>query len=350
MDFVDYARALFETAPPGSGVIELRALKNGGGFENRLFTSNNDDVRHFVDRYRSTAPVGVYFGMALRKPGSITGKKTDLSVMTSLWVDCDVQKMGWDTDRTLGLVKAHELRPSAIVNSGNGLHFVWVLNEPIVFGATPNPNMDAAEVVMTRLAEVFGGDNTSDATRVLRVPGSWNTKDPEKPKPVKVVMADWREYKFEDLFNAARETNALIDGPGFVTREQMKEKVKAAKAEAGIVTLANDMVGGRKFKSFEDIWRHTKYKGDGRVTAFIGLDEAILRGTAWLYARKPFWTDSQVVDAVLFEVQQIKAKQAPHENWNWDVERREIADKLNRYKERWKALAEQRTKANGRRK
>ena len=357
MDALEFLSALYETAPAGAGVMELRALKNSGGFENRVFTDNNDDIRLFSQRYRSTSPVGTYYGVALRTgtprlneaTGRIEpqGKKTDIAAITALWADVDVVKMGWDMDRTLGLVKGHELRPSAIVNSGNGLHLYWCLRAPVVLPNASGPFVENVEGAMARLAEVFGGDNTHDITRVLRLPGSWNTKG-DKPKQVKVAMADWREYALEELNDGAQDTNSLIDGPGFITREQMKEKVKQAKAEAGIVTLANDMVGGRKFKSLDDIWRHTKYKGDARITAFIGLDEAILRATAWLYARKPFWTDDQIVDAVLFEVRQIKDKQAPTERWDWEQERREIKDKLARYKARWKAFAEQRSKENGR--
>src|SRR5262245_22741516 len=157
MDPLDFLGALFETAPPGSGVVELRGLKNAGGFDNRLFTSEPSEIRRFLGRYRENYPGGAYFGVALRtgKPnedGKVTGKKTDISVITALWADIDVVKMGWDMDRTIGLIKGHELRPSALVNSGNGLHAYWCLDEPLVMGVHASESFGMATTTMQQLA------------------------------------------------------------------------------------------------------------------------------------------------------------------------------------------------------
>lgn len=363
MDPLDFLGALFETAAPGSGVVELRGLKNAGGFDARLFTDEPGEMRRFLGRYRENYPAGAYFGVALRtgKPhddGKVTGKKNDISVVTALWADIDVIKMGWDMDRTIGLIKAHELRPSALVNSGNGLHAYWVLDRPMDLVEADNDGawFDAVETVeetMQQLAAVFGGDNTSDITRVLRVPGTWNTKG-DKPKPVKVVFADWQEYDLADLAKRATTTDRLLDKEGWLSRDQMKAKLKAAREAAGEVLFAGALLheAGLQHRklSWQQIWQLARYGGAERGTAFIGLDEAMTRGTAYLYAHKPTMSDDEIIESVLFEIKQIKARQAPKERWDAAAEYKKAKDKLDRFKDKWRNMVDERGKSSGKRK
>lgn len=86
-----------------------------------------------------------------------------------------------------------------------------------------------------------------------------------------------------------------------------------------------------KFQSEEAIWANTRH-GGGR--GMIGVDQAILYATAFLYRNRPGLTDDQIVERVLNGVRQIHAAQCPRERWDWREERREIADKLQRYKKR----------------
>lgn len=72
--------------------------------------------------------------------------------------------------------------PSMIVHSGNGYHAYWKL-------ATPLSPIDARKYskgVHGRLPT----DNTHDPTRVMRIPGTFNFKDRDNPKPCTITWVD----------------------------------------------------------------------------------------------------------------------------------------------------------------
>jgi hypothetical protein len=351
-DPMDFFRALYAYLEPESAVLEFRVMKNEGGMADRLFTMNPIEIRDLARKYNAGNKVSVYYGVAPRKIGSTTGKKTDVAVIPALWCDVDVLKMGWDMDRTLGLIKGHELRPSAIVNSGNGLHLYWALTNPIV--AEPEV-IRPVEEIMASLATVFAGDNTHDVSRVLRVPGTWNTKG-DKPKQVKVEMADWQTYSLGTLQDLAASTDRLIDASDYVSRDEMKRRAKEAAANEAMGDMAGSFVREAGYQarrlSWKEIWNLAKYGGAPRGTAFIGLDEAILRATALLYAsagnmncKTESERDEKIISLTLAKLREVHEKQRPTEPWDRTrekFERVKINDKLQRFKPRWDALMEER--------
>jgi hypothetical protein len=350
-DPIEFFMALYDTALDADAAVELRALKNGGGFAARVFTQDQDEVRAFMRMQNAATPLGLYFGVALRKTGTKTGKKEDIHAVTALWADVDVVKLGWDMKLTLGALKQHELRPSVIVNSGYGYHLYWLLEKPLILSTDPLARRNEIELVendMRALATVFSGDNTVDVTRVLRMPGSWNTKDLAKPKEVVVASADWRRWDWGELGEGAKNSTAFLAEDGWINKDELKKRTKAAKEAGdlmGTINLLTKEAGlkQRRFTSWAQIWQHVKYHGAGRGSAHIGLDEAILRATAYARVMQPHWTDDQVVTRTLEEVRLVKAKQAWGEKWDWDKERKEIEDKLARWNVRWKEICEQRS-------
>ena len=352
-DPADFLGALYETVPEGTGVVELRAFGNDGGMVGRLFTESPEEIRYFARKAHPNSQVGAFFGVALRKPGSTTGKKQDVSVIPALWADIDVVKMGWDMDRTLGMLKMHELRPSAVVNSGNGLHAYWCLDQPVLLDDDHPHDLQVRELetTMGRLAHVFGGDNTHDITRVLRLPGSWNTKG-GKPKLVKVAFAEWQVYRLHELQDMTDKTDRLLDKDGFMTREDMKERTRQAREEAAKLGLAGDFTHAAGFQarklSWNQIWSLAKAGGAPRGTAFIGLDEAILRATALLYAEQAhIWSDEQIIKNVLAKLHETKLRQAPNDPWDPARETAKIKDKLDRFKPKWSAIQTERSEQRG---
>jgi hypothetical protein len=357
-DPMEFFRPLYGRLEPESAVIEFRVLKNEGGSDGRLFTMNPIEIQDLARKYNAGNKVSVYFGVAPRKIGSTTGKKTDVAVIPALWCDVDVLKMGWDMDRTLGLIKGHELRPSAIVNSGNGLHLYWRLEDAFIPPTDENAqywNVSRVEETMGLLATVFAGDNTHDISRLLRVPGTWNTKG-DKAKRVKVEMADWRDYALDDLYTMAQETNRLIDASDYISRDEMKRRAKEAAANEAMGDMAGSFVREAGYQarrlSWQDIWNLAKYGGAPRGTAFIGLDEAILRATALLYAsagnmncKTESERDEKIISLTLAKLREVHEKQRPTEPWDRTrekFERVKINDKLQRFKPRWDALMEER--------
>jgi hypothetical protein len=352
---IDFLDALYEGCPAGS--VELRKLANDGGTcLKRHFCTDPIIGDRIIKQYaRDAATAGVFFGVALRKPEADHGRKEDILAIPALWADIDTEKEGWDTDRTLAGLKAAPIRPSAIVRSGHGLHAYWKLSDPVVLEDDPDlraRQIETVEQTMKRLADLVGGDRTHDITRVLRVPGTLNTKG-GKSKPVAVAYADWTGYSLYELMDrTANQQTAMLDGQ-WLDAELVKARTRAKKEGGKVSALAarymrSSDVPDRAF-TWESLWAHTRYGGGNvRGTAFVGLDEAILRGTAMLYAQYGgIWSDDQIITDVLNEAQKIKRRDAPREPWNDEWERKEARLKLDRWKPRWELIAEERSGKNG---
>lgn len=155
-----------------------------------------------------------YFGCA--KYGDANNRKHyNAEYFRALWMDIDCGehkakpnekgKVEGYIDQATGLEAVREFcakrnlpRP-IIVNSGYGLHFYWVLTETL--------RRNVWESLAHRLRDVALEDgvivDTSvfEASRVLRIPGTLNFKNPDDPQPIQVVneeyeargYAEWKE-------------------------------------------------------------------------------------------------------------------------------------------------------------
>ena len=95
--------------------------------------------------------------------------------MNCLHVDIDAKSIA------VGIAEAGQrLRevlhlPSKVVLSGGGLHAYWLFKEALP--ATPE-NIERIEALLRLLADHLGGDlSCAEVSRLMRLPGSHNTKD-----------------------------------------------------------------------------------------------------------------------------------------------------------------------------
>lgn len=97
-------------------------------------------------------------------------KKADVTLAPALWVDVD----GVTAEEGYNRVIRAPVPPSIIVRSGGGVHAYWLLNVPV--GIT-EANRDEFETTLRALAKATGGDEaTCEVARVMRLPGTVNTK------------------------------------------------------------------------------------------------------------------------------------------------------------------------------
>lgn len=115
----------------------------------------------------------VYFGVACRRPGSLSGTKADFSSSRTVWadIDCGYQEFS----------EQIMLPPSCVVNSGRNVHAYWYLQERIFdVNRLETMNKLVASALVPRSA-------CWDCSHVLRVPGTLNFKNPENPLPVETI-------------------------------------------------------------------------------------------------------------------------------------------------------------------
>jgi len=105
---------------------------------------------------------------------------------------------GWAIDIDTGdkakmLAKLQErLIPSCVIETPRGLHVYWWAKN-----ATPE-SWEA--IVWDRLVPYYGGDaNAKDYCRILRAPGFYHWKNPEKPFLVQVVFSHPEFYTVEEM-------------------------------------------------------------------------------------------------------------------------------------------------------
>ena len=119
------------------------------------------------------------------------------ALLRALWVDLDASvKTEEDVERALDMSGLP--RPTMIVSSGYGFHLYWKLTEPLP--------ADKARPWTKGVHQALPTDSTHDPTRVMRVPGTANFKDPENPKRCYIVEHDpERVYALEQFPQAKDE-------------------------------------------------------------------------------------------------------------------------------------------------
>lgn len=195
MDTLDFFRARFSDLEEGE-TIEIRPIHaTSGKHHPRKFAATVEEAAEYVAR----VPEGfeVYYGVNPRR-GKGDGGKTGVSRIVAITADADDKHFGHDPQASHDAVLAFELIPTGMIRTGHGWHIYWLLAEPL--DNTP-ANLDAIEALQRRLYLRLGGlDSTQDISRVLRVPGTTNWKDPQRPLPVTVdYWETGRAYTPEDF-------------------------------------------------------------------------------------------------------------------------------------------------------
>ncbi len=123
----------------------------------------------------------------------------------------DAKTIEGGKEEALERLKSYELKPSIIIDSGNGYHGYWLLEFPM---PTETPQqVRQVETLLKRLAMKLGADQAcAEIARILRLPETKNYKDLSKPKPVEVVEFEpSRRYaarRFDSVLPAAPEAKS----------------------------------------------------------------------------------------------------------------------------------------------
>jgi len=222
-----------------------------------------------LGRMAQREKANLFFGVCPRAGRDGFDLAWQIRTVRCLWADID------DVTPEVGLqrcVDAGLPAPAIVINSGNGAHLYWLLAEPYLIddaGAPPqvlnewvegkdkkravdyfldpqkekvylqNPttgkhipaNRPALSLkallvqdVLKGIASKIGGDHTTDLSRLLRLPGTWNRKDERngrEPVLCEIVQQSPARYEFSDFVHLAaasadkqrREKVALVRLP-----------------------------------------------------------------------------------------------------------------------------------------
>lgn len=180
--------SIFKDLRPGE-LILIVCLRRAEGGVKRYFCKSLPEAYEAAQQ----APEGwdVYFGVCPRLAQEST--KEAVSRAFCLWADIDAKDLGGLKQSAFEAAMSLVLPPSFVVDSGHGYHAYWLLEQPV-------PPERAETAVKNILGLVGAGLGTHDCTRLFRVPGTLNLKDPANPLRVELVRdrPDLR-YSISDL-------------------------------------------------------------------------------------------------------------------------------------------------------
>jgi hypothetical protein len=178
--------------------IELRAELASGRVVQR-WASSPEGLLALVSGLHAGS--NLWFGPALR--AGAHGDAAHVTRLRALWCDVDAKCYRGGTSDAHEAITALRLRPSAVVDTGGGLHAYWFLSATILALEQGNDARAAMRGVRAALDDGAdtGLDRVDDLSRVLRLPGSRNQKY-EPPAPVVLVSMSGYRYALDDFRDA----------------------------------------------------------------------------------------------------------------------------------------------------
>jgi hypothetical protein len=192
----------FFSQAQGVAFLEVRGKREEKDMDFRRFYPNPEALLTDIPRW---APARNYWqGVALRRNNQ-GGTKQNLLALTALFCDVDCGAAGHkkapghkDKPEALAAIEAFPLRPTMVIDSGGGYQPYWLLKEPV---GLSNGNFSQVEHINRGVALALGGDvAATDASRILRLPGTYNMKLAGNPRPVGIVWCEpERVYNLADF-------------------------------------------------------------------------------------------------------------------------------------------------------
>jgi len=194
----DFFNELFEMSFNSEcGNIEIRTFKPA---TQNFFKSEMDAANHAYQLWQDG--IDVYFGVNPRTGNG--GKKENVHYLGAFHAEIDYGKTGHKKEspsetyeEALNIIQSFTLEPTVIIHSGGGFHCYWVLSNPV---KVSDIGINVLESINKALSEKLGGDRgTHDISRVLRIPGTFNFKIPDNPRPVTLISNNHKKYSLKDF-------------------------------------------------------------------------------------------------------------------------------------------------------
>jgi uncharacterized protein (DUF927 family) len=238
---------LLQTVLPPEGRYCVLGL---GRYPDQNLVDNRDEVEEHVRRL-VRGKADVYFGCA--KYGALNNRKTENALyFRALWIDidCGPTKAVPDEhgvikgyiDQQAGLTEFKRFCQTAglprpiLVSSGYGIHAYWLIGETI--GRQQwRPLADRLHELCVEHGLIVD-PSVFEPSRVLRIPGTFNFKDKETPKPVEVMNEHTQVLTYEQWAGLLGSAPPDPDKPDFVS--------------SGMSPMMRAMMGNRE-KRFKQI-------------------------------------------------------------------------------------------------
>ncbi len=186
MDIKQFFQKLFVNVP-SDYYINLRCLGKNQPILTRFYELNDlDNLVNYVDNIKDR--YNVYFGVQPRYKKD--GTEDGIDKGYCLFLDIDTKEYDLSQLR-------HQ--PSLIVDSGNGYHCYYILEEPV-------EDLSKLKQINKTLVHLENADKKSfDNAKILRIPETFNHKDEHNLKTVEVISESNNQINFNDLYDELKD-------------------------------------------------------------------------------------------------------------------------------------------------
>jgi hypothetical protein len=171
----EMARRFLAGLDPGATKFTFQLFSDCGGRHAEIFHGTLDDVWPKVQALNTPQEgVGVFVVIS---ETDFRGRRAENIVRPrALYVDADGSEQA---EHCTSVLNACGVYPSMAVNSGRGCHFYFCSEVPL---------NQFSELQKQLIAKLGTDPAVKDLSRVMRLPGTLHLKDPDHPRPVKLLI------------------------------------------------------------------------------------------------------------------------------------------------------------------
>ena len=246
-------KTFLETVLPSDGTYVITGITNKTNVRQRYAESLEQAYKN-IEFFKGDPPTNVYFALSTFE--GLSRKAVDSIYIKSFFLDLDVGKAknsyATKEDAFVGLDKFINdtgLPEPTIIDSGNGLHVYWILNDQIETSQW-KPYAEKFKQLCVKHNLIIDPAVPADAARVLRVPFTfnYNTKDGEAPVEVTFIN-EIKQYDLDELTSKFGEVVAQpVFDLGQVNKgldEETRKMLGLDNYEYVFETIAVESLNGR---------------------------------------------------------------------------------------------------------
>jgi hypothetical protein len=221
---IQFLRAYFANTTGPTFICSL-ANEKGRGCEHYIISRDPAAVRKFLlmwdvagrSTYYCTGTLKAEAERIVRPKGSPRCTE-NIAELVGLHIDVDFKNVSNEPGDILRQLLSLPLPPTIVVRSGHGWQGFWLFREPI--GTTLGGEV-VARVDRRALGALLASDAVHDLPRLMRLPGSHNSKIPGESIEVTIEQLDNnRRYDLDELESWISEQLPLFDRTGNATKER----------------------------------------------------------------------------------------------------------------------------------
>jgi hypothetical protein len=205
----------FDFLSPGGHPIFVTRLPNQRDPKRppiNRYVRNETELQKFIADYDEPG-YALYHAVAILEEGSWRNK-ANVRATRYIWTEVDFKDHpDFSAEEIRRRIESIPLKPTAVIFSGHGYHLYWQLREDV--DAKPGEAQQQVEEALRLAVNYVGGDTqVAEAARLMRLPGSHNTRVAGEELPVVFdVLEMSRAYSLNELVDFFLEAVPILPPP-----------------------------------------------------------------------------------------------------------------------------------------